>query len=226
MRVLKLSIVAVALTVALAAPGLAQTQTQTSPKPQTPPKPQTTTQPPATTATPAQPPAAQPAAPKPPQPPVPFPQDAKYAVVDVQAIASNSAAGKAASAKLNELQAKRVSELQDKNKQLQALQSKKESGAAVMSDAARSQLDKDIEKLQRDIQYTQSNAQAEFQDLNNELQADFTKKVAPIIEEIAKEKGLYLVFTGDSGFAYVHPGLNISDEVIKRLDASAGPKKN
>ena len=42
----------------------------------------------------------------------------------------------------------------------------------------------------------------------------------PIIEEVAKEKGLYLVFTiADSGFAYVYPGLNISDEVIKRLDA-------
>jgi len=78
--------------------------------------------------------------------------------------------------------------------------------------------------LQRDIQFSQSNAQAEMQDLNNELQAEFTKKVAPIIEEIAKEKGLYLVFTADSGFAYVHPGLNISDEVIKRLDSAPAKK--
>jgi Skp family chaperone for outer membrane proteins len=211
-----LSIVAVALTVALAAPGIAQTQTQT------PPKPQTTTQPPAT------PPAAQPAAPKPPQPPVPFPQDAKYAIVDVQAIAQNSTAGKDASKKLNDLQTKKMGEIQDKNKQLQALTSKRDSSVGVMSESARATLDKDIDKLQRDIQYSQTNAQAEMQDLNNELQAEFTKRVAPIIEEIAKEKGLYLVFTADSGFAYVHPGLNISDEVIKRLDSApnATPKKH
>ena len=216
MRVLKLSIIAVALTVALATPGLAQTQT-------TPPKPQTPTQtPPAPKpALPA--PTGQPEAPKPaPQPPAPFPQDGKYAVVDVQAIAQGSAAGKAASAKLNDLQSKKMSELQDKNKQLQALQTKKDQGGTLLNESARAQLDKDIDKLQRDIQFTQSNAQAEMQDLNNELQAEFTKKVGPIIEEIAKEKGLYLVFTADSGFAYVHPGLNISDEVIKRLDA----KKN
>ena len=216
MRVLKLSIIAVALTVALATPGLAQTQT-------TPPKPQTPTQtPPAPKPTlPA--PTAQPEAPKPaPQPPAPFPQDAKYAVVDVQAIAQGSAAGKAASAKLNDLQTKKMSELQDKNKQLQALQTKKDQGGTLLNESARAQLDKDIDKLQRDIQFTQSNAQAEMQDLNNELQAEFTKKVGPIIEEIAKEKGLYLVFTADSGFAYVAPGLNISEEVIKRLDA----KKN
>ena len=211
MRVVKLSIVALALTVASAAPGLAQTQTQTPPKPPTAPA----QQPPAT------PPAAQPAAPKP-EPPVPFPQDAKYAVVDVQAIAAQSTVGKDASKKLNDLQAKKTSEIQDKNKQLQALTAKRDSGGSVLNEAARAQLDKDIDKLQRDIQYAQSNAQAEMQDLNNELQAEFTKKVGPIIEEIAKEKGLYLVFTADSGFAYIHPGLNISDEVIKRLDA----KKN
>jgi Skp family chaperone for outer membrane proteins len=214
MRVLKLSIVAVALTVALATPGLAQAQT--------PPKPQTPAQTPPAPKPGAPVIGAQPEAPKPPQPPVPFPQDAKYAVVDVQAIAQGSAAGKAASARLNELQTKKMSELQDKNKQLQALQTKRDQGGTLLNESARAQLDKDIDKLQRDIQFTQSNAQAEMQDLNNELQGEFTKKVGPIIEEIAKEKGLYLVFTADSGFAYVHPGLNISDEVIKRLDA----KKN
>jgi len=211
MRVVKLSVLAAALTVALAAPSFAQTQ-QPPTKPTTP-----AGQPPATT-----PPAVpQPTLPKPatPTPPAPFPQDAKYAVVDVQAIAQNSTAGKDASKKLNDLQAKKMGEIQDKNKQLQALTTKRDSSVGVMSEAAKSQLDKDIDRLQRDIQFSQSNAQAEMQDLNNELQAEFTKKVAPIIEEIAKEKGLYLVFTADSGFAYVHPGLNISDEVIKRLDS-------
>jgi len=214
MRVVKLSILAAALTVALAAPSFAQTQ-QPPTKPLTPPS-----QPPATT-----PPAAQqPAAPKlPPTPPAPFPQDAKYAVVDVQAIAQNSTAGKDASKKLNDLQAKKMGEIQDKNKQLQALQAKQQA-SGVLSEAAKSSLDKEIDRLQRDIQFSQSNAQAEMQDLNNELQAEFTKKVAPIIEEIAKEKGLYLVFTADSGFAYVHPGLNISDEVIKRLDSVPAKK--
>jgi outer membrane protein len=206
----KLSILAAALIVALAAPSFAQTPPP--PKPLTPPG----QQPPATT-----PPAAQPAAPKPavPSPPVPFPQDAKYAIVDVQAVAQNSTAGKEASKKLADLQNKKMTELQDKNKQLQALTTKRDSSVGVMSDPARANLDKDIDKLQRDIQFAQSNAQAEMTDLNNELQGDFQKKLVPIIEEIAKEKGLYLVFTADSGFAYVHPGLNISDEVIKRLDA-------
>jgi outer membrane protein len=211
MKVVKLSILVVALSVALAAPSFAQTPQAQPPKPQTPPA-----------TTPAQPPAAaQPALPKP-QPPAPFPQDSKIAFIDLQQIASNSATGKEASKKINDLQTKKLSELQDKNKQLQALTTKRDSGTGVLNDTARAQLEKDIDKLQRDIQFAQSNAQAEVQELNNELQGDFQKKLVPIIDEIAKEKGLYAVFTTDSGVAFMHPGLNLSDEVIKRLDT----KKN
>jgi Skp family chaperone for outer membrane proteins len=197
----KLTIVAGALTLALAAPVFAQAAPQTPPKPQTPPA--------------APPAAAQPA----PKPPVPFPQDAKYAFVDVQAIASNSSAGKDASKKLDELGKKKQGELAEKNKQLQALTTKRDTSVGVMNDAARAQLEKDIDRLQREIQFTQQGANADFQDLQNELQAEFQKKLIPIIEELAKEKGLYMIFTAESGFAYVHPGLNLSDEVIKRLDA-------
>jgi len=204
MRVLKLSIVAVALTVALAAPSFAQTPPAGAPKPQTPP------------AGAAQPPAA---APKPPSPPMPFPQDAKYAFIDVQQIASSSAAGKEASKRLQALSEKKQAEVGDKNKQLQALTTKRDTSAAVMNDSARAQLDKDIDKLQREIQFAGQSAQAEINDLQNDLQGEFQKKLIPIIEELAKEKGLYMIFTSESGFAYVYPGLNLSDEVIKRLDA-------
>jgi outer membrane protein len=211
MKVLKSSILAAILIAALAAPSFAQTPPAGAAKPQTPP---------------AAPPVAQTAAPKPaPAPPVPFPQDAKIAFIDVNAIAGMSTSGKEASKRLTALNDKKIAELNDKNKQLQALTTKRDTSAAVLNDTARAQLDKDIDKLQRDIQFTQSNAQAEVTDLQNELQADFQKRLLPIIEEVAKEKGLHAVFSiADSGAAYVHPGLNISDEVVKRLDAAAAKK--
>jgi outer membrane protein len=204
MRVLKMSVVAAALTLALSAPALAQTPPQTAP-----PKP----------ATPAQtPPATAPA----PKPPMPFPADAKIAFVDVNSIAGNSASGKDASKKLQDLNNKKLAELQDKNKQLQALTTKRDQGGSVLNDSARASLDKEIDKMQRDIQYAQTTAQAEMQDLTNELQGEFQKRLIPVIAEIAKEKGLHAVFSiADSGAAYYLPSLDISDEVIKRLDAAA-----
>lgn len=209
MRVLKSSILAAVLLVALAAPSFAQTA-----PPAAPPKPQT---PPATP--PAAPAPAPAVAPKP--APVPFPADAKIAFIDVNQIAATSAAGKEASKKLTDLTNKKQAEIGEKNKQLQALTTKRDTGSAVLNDTARAQLDKDIDKLQRDIQFASTTAQAELQDLQNELQGEFQKRLIPVIDEVAKEKGLYAVFSiADSGAAYVHPGLNISDEVVKRLDAA------
>lgn len=209
MKAVKLSILAAALTVALSATAFAQA-TQ-PPKPTTPP-----TQPPLATA------------PKPaPEPPAPFPQDAKIAFVDIQEIANQSAAGKDASAKLKALNDKKMADLQAKNKQLQDMMAKRDQGGAVLSEPARAQLEKDIENLQRQLQFDQQTAQSDVTDLQNELQAEFQKKLIPIIEQIGKDKGLHAVFSkGDAGAIYVGPGLDITQEVIKRLDAAPGPKKN
>ena len=206
MRVVKHSFLALALTVALSASAFAQaTQPPTGgARPQTPP---------------AQPPATAPA-PKPATPPVPFPQDAKIAFIDINAVAATSTAGKEATKKLSELDEKTRGQITEKSKALQAMQSKLNTGGSVLSEAARSQLEKDIDKAQRDLQFAQQNYQADMQGLQNDLQAEFQKKLIPVIEEVAKEKGLHAVFSiADSGAAYVHPGLNITDEIVKRLDA-------
>ena len=135
MKVLKSSMMVAALSLALCAPVFAQATPPPAgaPKPQTPPS-----QPPATP-----PAAAQPAAPK--APPVPFPQDAKIAFIDLNAIAAASASGKEASKKLEALQTKKMGEIQEKNKQLQALQTKLQTGGTVLSEAARGTLEKDID---------------------------------------------------------------------------------
>ena len=211
MRLLKTTLPAGALVLALAGSAIAQTP----PKPTTPPA----QQPPAKPQTPpATPPAAAQPAPKPATPPVPFPQDSKIAFVDIQGVASTSAAGKDATKRLQDLTNKKQAEIADKNKALQAAQSKLQSGAGVLNDSARDQLAKEIDKMQRDIQFANQNAQAEVNELQNDLQGDFQKKLMPIIEEVAKEKGLYVVFTAEAGVAFVHPGLNITDEVVKRFD--------
>ena len=209
MKVLKSSMLVAVLMAAVAVPSFAQTAPPAgAPKPQTPP---------------AAPPAAQtpPAAAAPaPKPVVPFPTDSKIAFVDVNAVAANSQAGKDASKKLQDFQSKKVAELGEKNKQLTAMTTRRDSGTGVLNDAARAQLDKDIDKLQRDIQFQQQNAQAEFQDLQTEVQNDFQKRLVPVIDEVAKEKGLYAIYSiADSGAAYVHPGLDLSAEITKRLDA-------
>jgi outer membrane protein len=162
--------------------------------------------------------AAQPA---PPALPALFPAEAKFAFLDFQRVASDSVSGKLATRILQELRTKKVTEIDAQSKQLQALASKRDAG--VLNGAALAQLVKDMDKLQREIQFSEQNAQAEIQQLQSELETDFGHRVTPVVSEIAREKGLHAVFSTDSGVFYVHPGLDISPEVIKRLDAQ--PKK-
>jgi len=200
---------------------------QQPPVQQTPP-PAQQTPPPAQQAAPAAPAAAPQAAPA---PPAKFPEGAKYAFINIQRIASESAEGKASSSRIEGLRSKKAAELAEKNKAVEALQAKQRS--AVLGEAAAAQVQKDIDKTQVEIQRMTQDAQAELQDLQNELQLDFQRKVGPVIEAVAREKGLQLLFSqADSGLVWADAGLDLTAEVIRRLDAAsavaqkpAAPKK-
>jgi outer membrane protein len=196
-----------------AAPTYAQTPAPAQPAPagqQPAPKP----------APPATPPAQ--IAPAPAAAPRPFPEGAKIAFVNIQRIASDSGEGKTLSARVQALNQKKVQELNEKNKALQADQQKLQSGGTVMSDSARAELEKKIERQNVDIQRTTQDAQAEVQELQQELQSEFQRKLLPVVQQVAQEKGLHILFSaGDSGIVWADQGLDITADVIKRFDAAA-----
>jgi len=158
---------------------------------------------------------------KPAPAPTLFPADAKVAFIDFQRITTTSISGRLALRMLQELQTRKVSELEAQNKQFQALTSKREAGG--LTGPALAQLGRELNRLQRDIQFAQQNAEVEIQQLENELHVGLQKQVTPVVAAIAKEKGVYAVLTAESGLFYLHPGLDISEEVVKRLDAQ--PRK-
>jgi Skp family chaperone for outer membrane proteins len=215
MKPLKTMIVIAALGIVLAA-GPAFAQAKPPAGGQTPATTPAAPQPAApATQQPAAPPAAQPA------PPRPFPEGAKIAYIDLQFIASNSVEGKSATTKIQEFAKKKTAELEGKQKALEAARSKLLQGGTVLSDQARSQMEKDIDKMTRELQYAQQDAQSEQTQLTNELQTEFQTKLNPIIDQVAKEKGLQLVLSiADSGAVWADTGLNISTEVMKRLDGN------
>src|SRR5262245_20671483 len=108
MRLLKILIVVGAVSGVAAGPALARTTPQAKPTqpPAAPAQPPTKPAPPPTAA-----PAPAPAA----EAPRPYPEGAKIAYIDIQLVAQTSVDGKAATAKLQELEKKKVAEIQAKN---------------------------------------------------------------------------------------------------------------
>ena len=143
------------------------------------------------------------------QPPAPFPAGAKIAFFNPQAVFQSSAEGKAAVARVNALIQKKQTEGADKAKLLQGNQQKLQTSGSVMNEAARAQLEKEIERQTKDGERFQQDAQAEINELQQEVQNEFLKKLSPIIEQIANEKGLQIVFNAaEAGIAWAAPGLD------------------
>jgi len=154
----------------------------------------------------------------------PFPVGTKYAFVNIQRIAAESAAGKTLAGKVQALNQQKVNELNEKNKALQASQQKLDAGASVLSATAVAQLQKDIERQQIDIQRFTEDAQQDVTALQTQLQDEFQMRLSPIVQQVATERGLHLLFSVvDSGLVWADPSLDITTEVIQRFDAGGAP---
>jgi outer membrane protein len=166
-----------------------------------------------------------------PAPPAPAPavelkprfQDGmKYAYVNVQAVAAASVEGKVAAEKIKGLQEQKSRELQEKNKALQSAQQKLEQGGSVLSDSARAQLQADIERQQRDLQRFTEDAQQDVQQLAEQVEGEFNRKLTPVIDKVAKQKGVHFVFNAaQSGLIWAEPGMDLTAEVIQAFDTPA-----
>ena len=186
----------------VAAPGQVMAQTPASPAPATPAP-------------------AAPAAAKP-QPPRPFPEGSKFAYIDIQRIAAESAEGKASTSRVQALNQKKVAELGELNKKLQGDQQRLQTQGAMLNEAARAELERSVERQTKEFQRAQQDAQEDVQQLQNDLQNAFQAKLYPVIQAVASEKGIQVLFSQrDSGIVFADPGLDITQEVIKRFDTAA-----
>lgn len=168
-------------------------------------------------------PAAPPAAPAAPAAaPAPFPADARIAFINLQAVVQNSQLGRAGRERLEALSAKQNAEIGTKTKELQALQQEIQSGANVLAAAVIAQKTADADRRNRELQFLQEQARVDFESLQGELLEEFGEKVLPIVEQVRAERNLWAVFTtGDgSGLAAMNGALDISAEVVRRLDAA------
>jgi outer membrane protein len=203
MRVFVLGLVLSA--VLAAAPTFAQAPAQPAPRPAAPAQ---------TAPRPAPPIAPQPAAPA---PNVPFPAGVKYAYVNLEAVFAESAEGK----KVQTLIQTRQTELAGLQKSLQDAQAKAQQNASVQSDAAKAQAQADLERQDKDLQRKLEDAQAEVQGAQQAAQADWQKRIMPVVQKLAQEKQLHMLLSvPDSGLVWADPSLDLTQELIKAQGGS------
>jgi outer membrane protein len=153
---------------------------------------------------------------------MPTAEGQRFAVINIQRVASESTEGKASTAKVQALNQKKIGELNELNKRLQADQQKLQSQGTMLNEAARAELERNIDKEQKDLQRAQQDAQEEVQQLQQDLQNGFQAKLLPIIQQVVSERKITILFSqADAGIVFADPGLDLTADVIKRFDAAA-----
>ena len=158
-----------------------------------------------------------------PQARLPFPADARWAYVDLARIAAESTEGRAANQQLQQLVQQRQQELAGRQQALQTRQQQLQQNASVMSAEAQLAEQQEIQRLDLDLQRLSQDAEAEVQQLDQQLQLQFQNRLIPAINQVATSRRLSFIFNAGTGiFAWADPALDISADVIQELNRSGG----
>lgn len=150
--------------------------------------------------------------------------------VDMQRVIEESKLGKKAFATLQEKYAQPQAALEKEEKEIVQLQQNLARDGALMSQAELEKRKTELQERIGQIQRKAAMAQQELSQDQAKLGGGIIKPAQEIITTLGKERKLTAIFErSQSGMLYVEPELNLTDEVIKRLDAqsakTAAPEK-
>ena len=154
---------------------------------------------------------------------VAFPADSRVAFIDMQVIFGDSNLGKQGMDRLKTLNERLTAGLAARDKEIQGLTDKIRTQQGLVTTQLFVTWNKDLQRLQREAQFARQEAQVQVEQLQEEVLADFQAAVRPVIEAVREDKGLFMIFAIEEGspfsIAASHPGVNLSAEVVKRLNA-------
>jgi outer membrane protein len=152
--------------------------------------------------------------------PKPFPAGSKIAFIIPQRIIAESELGKALAAKIDALRSQKLAELTAKNKELEAAQQKL-AGGSLLSEEAKAAAQKGVDRIQVELQRAQQDAEAAVQDLQQQVNGELERAITPLLEQVAIDRGIHLLLRADVGaVAWADPALDVTGDIIRRLDAT------
>ena len=148
--------------------------------------------------------------------------DSKVGVFNADRVLAESQPGVQALALFNQLRDQRVRELQVQQTAINGLQEQAVTATVGSPDAAR--LQREMEDLMLRLERLQQDVEQELGVRQNELTGGLMQTVADIVSTMGEEGGYALIFNAvQSGVVYAGPTLDITDEVIQRINARSAP---
>lgn len=150
-----------------------------------------------------------------------FAQGSKIAIVDFERAIVESVEGTKASEKFNSKFEERKKDVEKRQKELEDAQNKLRTQERALSDLAKANLTKDIDRFQTELKRINEDAQKELGTLRDQLLRPVAEKATEILNAYAREKGYTLVIDASNpqnNVIWVNPNNDITVEFIKRID--------
>lgn len=150
-------------------------------------------------------------------------QLSKVVVVDFEKAVVESNEGKKASEKFNATLQSKQGEIEKKQKDIEDQQKKLQNGARTLSEQAKADIQKDIDRRTTELQRSNEDAQKELQTARDELLRPIADLATQVLNAMADQENYTLVIdisNPDSNVVWKNPKNDITDELIKRINAA------
>ncbi|MNS51373.1 Chaperone protein Skp precursor [compost metagenome] len=145
-------------------------------------------------------------------------QEARIAAVNSERILRDSQPAKAAQVKLEQEFSKRDRELQDMAQKIKGMADKLDKDTAVLADSDRQRRQREVADLDREFQRKQREFREDLNQLRNEELAQVLERANRVIRQLAEQRKYDLIV---QEAVYVNPRIDITDDVMKQLNAGA-----
>ncbi len=99
---------------------------------------------------------------------------------------------------------------------IQALEKSYQTDSAVMSEDQRKKNEEEIVQMKRKFQFDQQSLKEDLQGRRQELVKVMRQEISAVIQDYGKAHGYDFIFT--EGVAYASEAVNITDEILKKLE--------
>ena len=150
----------------------------------------------------------------------------KIGVIDSSKILENSEEGKRVIAQLEQNEQKAQTELAKLDEEIRKLETKLNTQRLTLSQESIIQMSSDLERKRTDRKRYAEDSMRDWQELQIRLYNRLQSELLPIITQLGKEQGFDMIFDlTKSGAVYWDPTIELTDEVVKRYNASKAVKK-
>lgn len=147
----------------------------------------------------------------------------KIAILNMARAMEMTMEGKQAIADFQAKLTAKQNELQKKNNDLEEMRKQMQTQGQTLAEDARLALAKKIEQGTTELTRLQEDAQKEFGQMQQEIYGRLGAKLAPVVDQYAKENQIAMILDPSSQttqVVYYDPSIEITDDIVKRYDAA------